>query len=207
DMLSDWRSALATSTSSTADDAEDVAERANPDTPLTLSGLTPRALSALEPFRLETVGDLARLDTSRLSRFNGNVAATKRAIRGRAKQWRLKFASQLAAGPSAPGGSDSADPFAAPEVAAHMLLEAAGSSEQPPALRAAAAVLLGFEGDVDPFAVRAEFTAALGMDAQAQAASALAGIRDAWAQAPEAAKLLDRVFDRVLGVVDDLDGA
>jgi len=181
DMLSDWRSALATSTSTTPADADEVVERATPDTPLPLSGLTPRALSALEPFRLETVGDLAALDTSRLSRFAGIVDATKREIRGRAKQWREKFADQLKASPSVPDAGDPADLFTGPDTAAQMLLEAADSDRQAPTRRSAAAVLLGLEGDVDPFAVRAELTTAIGLGGQAQALGALAGIRDAWA--------------------------
>ena len=97
DMLADWRNALAASVATTPEDADEVAERATPDTLLPQSGLTPRALSALEPFRLKTVGDLAALDTSRLSRFTGIVDATKREIRGRAKQWREKFADELPA--------------------------------------------------------------------------------------------------------------
>ena len=46
--------------------------------------------SALEAFRVETVGDLAALDTGRLSRFAGIVDATKREIRGRAKAVRAE---------------------------------------------------------------------------------------------------------------------
>ena len=154
DMLADWRSALAVSVATTPEDADEVAERATPETALPQSGLTPRALSALEPFRLKTVGDLAALDTSRLSRFTGIVDATKREIRGRAKQWREKFADQLPATSAQTEDIDHADPFTSPEVAARLLVEAAGSSRAQ-ARRTAAAVLLGLEGDVEPFAVLA----------------------------------------------------
>lgn len=206
DMLANWRSALAASVATTPEDADEVAERATPETLLPQSGLTPRALSALEPFRLKTVGDLAALDTSRLSRFTGIVDATKREIRSRAKQWREKFVDEL---PTAVAPSDDvnhADPFTSPDLAAQLLVEAAGSTRAQ-ARRTAAAVLLGVEGEVEPFAVLADIATALGLGGQPQASAALANVRDAWANAPSAAGLLDGVFDRVLGVLDGFDGA
>jgi serine/threonine protein kinase len=206
DMLADWRVALAASVATTPEDADEVAERATPETPLPQSGLTPRALSALEPFRLKTVGDLAALDTSRLSRFTGIVDVTKREIRGRAKQWREKFADQLPVTAAPTEDINHADPFTAPEMAARLLVEAAGSSRAQ-ARRTAAAVVLGLEGDVDPFAVLADLAPALGLGGQPQVSSALANVRDAWANSPQAASLLDSVFDRVVGVLDGFDGA
>ena len=206
DMLADWRNALAASVATTPEDADEVAERATPDTLLPRSGLTPRALSALEPFRLKTVGDLAALDTSRLSRFTGIVDATKREIRGRAKQWREKFADQLPTTVAPSDDVNHADPFTSPDVAAQLLVESAGSTRAQ-ARRTAAAVLLGLEGDVEAFAVLADIATAFGLGGQPQASAALANVRDAWANAPAAASLLDGVFDRVLGVLDGFDGA
>ena len=176
-MLAEWRNALAASVATTPEDADEVAERATPDT-LPQSGLTPRALSALEPFRLKTVGDLAALDTSRLSRFTGIVDATKREIRGRAKQWREKFADELPATTLADESVNQADPFTAPEIAAQLLVESAGSTRAQ-ARRTAAAVVLGLEGDVEPFAVLADLASALGLGGQPQVSAALAAVRDA----------------------------
>ncbi|BCO59617.1 BREX system serine/threonine kinase PglW [Mycobacterium intracellulare subsp. intracellulare] len=206
DMLTEWRSALAGSVATTPAVADEAAERATPETPLQESGLTPRALSALEPFRLKTVGDLAAIDTSRLSRFTGIVDATKREIRGRAKQWREKFGSQLLPSPVPAEDINPADPFTSPQTAAALLVESAGTPRAQ-ARRTAAAVLLGLEGDVAPFAVLADHANALGLGGQAQASMALASLRDAWAKSPQAAGLLDGVFDRVLGVLEGLDGA
>lgn len=206
DMLAEWRNALAASVATTPEDADEVAERATPDTLLPQSGLTPRALSALEPFRLKTVGDLAAIDTSRLSRFTGIVDATKREIRGRAKQWREKFADELPATTVADESVNQADPFTAPEIAAQLLVESAGSTRAQ-ARRTAAAVLLGLEGDVEPFAVLADLASALGLGGQPQVSAALAAVRDAWAKSAQAAALLDTVFDRVVGVLGGFDGA
>jgi serine/threonine protein kinase len=206
DMLSEWRSALAGSVATTPADTDEAAERATPETPLPQSGLTPRALSALEPFRLKTVGDLAALDTSRLSRFAGIVDATKREIRGRAKQWREKFGNQSLPSPMPADDINHADPFTSPQTAAAFLVESAGTPRAQ-ARRTAAAVLLGLEGDVAPFAVLADLANALRLGGQAQASMALASLRDAWAKSPQAANLLDGVFDRVVGVLEGLDGA
>ncbi|WP_349426543.1 BREX system serine/threonine kinase PglW [Microbacterium sp. LWS13-1.2] len=206
DMLADWRSALAASVATNPEDADEIAERALPDTLLPQSGLTPRALSALEPFRLKTVGDLAALDTSRLSRFTGIVDATKREIRGRAKQWREKFVDDLPTTVAPTEDVNQADPFHSPDVAAQFLVEAAGSPRAQ-ARRNAAAVILGVEGDVEPFAVLTDIAAALGLGGQPQASAALANVRDAWAAVPRAAYLLDGIFDRVLGVLEGFDGA
>lgn len=206
DMLADWRNALAASVATTPEDADEVADRAAPDTSLPQSGLTPRALSALEPFRLKTVGDLAALDTSRLSRFTGIVDATKREIRGRAKQWREKFVDELPTTVAPNDDVNHADPFTSADVAAQLLVETAGSTRAQ-ARRTAAAVLLGLEGEVAAFAVLADIATALGLGGQPQASVKLANVRDAWANVPAAAALLDGVFDRVIGVLDGFDGA
>jgi serine/threonine protein kinase len=205
EMLSAWRSAIAASTSTAPEDADEIADRATPDTPLPQSGLSPRALSALEPFRLRTVGDLAALDTGRLSRFTGIVDATKREIRGRAKQWRKKFGAKVSTSPDGTEANPD-DPFSTPEDCAQVLVKAAGSPRAR-ARRTAAAVLLGLEGTVSAFATHSEIASALGLGGQPQVSVALAGVRDEWAKDPEAAALLDRMAARVCGVLDELDGA
>src|SRR5207248_1075122 len=93
------------------------------------------------------------------------------------------------------------------EGAARILIETVEQTAKAPAVRKAAAILLGLEGDVDPFAARGELTTALGLGTQAQALGALAGVRDAWAQSPDAARMLDDVFARAVIVIEGLDGA
>lgn len=208
EMLAAWRSALTETVTTTPDDADDIAEQATPETPLAQSGLTPRALSALEPFRLETVGDLAALDTGKLSRFTGIVDATKREIRSRAKQWRERFGDTLQAptriDDEAPARPD--DPLAAPVDTARLLVESAGSARAP-ARRAGAEVLLGLSGSAPVFGTLSDLAEPLGLGGQPQVSQLLATIRDGWAESRAAASLLDDLAKLVLTTLDDLDGA
>lgn len=204
DMLLDWRTALAPSASATPGDVDDLADAAALDTPLAQAGLTPRALSALEPFRVQTVGDLAAVDPGRLSRLVGVVDATKREIRSRAKQWRERFADQLV--PARVGdAANEENPFTQPDRTALALADAAGL--RAPARRTAAEVLLGLSGDIQAFATLSELAPALGLGGQPQVSMTLAGLRDAWARNAEAASLLDKVFDQIVAALHGLDGA
>lgn len=70
------------------DDRDALAGAATLDTPLVDSGLTPRAVSALERYDVTTVGELLALggyETSKIARVS---EATRKEIRRRAKQWR-----------------------------------------------------------------------------------------------------------------------
>ena len=189
-MLAEWRNALAASVATTPEDADEVAERATPDTPLPQSGLTPRALSALEPFRLKTVGDLAALDTSRLVGSPASSMPPSARSAGAPSSGARSSLTSCRRRPSPTESVNQADPFTAPEIAAQLLVEAAGSTRAQ-ARRTAAAVLLGLEGDVEPFAVLADLASALGLGGQPQVSAALAAVRDAWAKSAQAAALLD----------------
>lgn len=207
EMLAAWRTALSATTTTTTDDADALADRATIDTPLVESGLTPRAISALEPFRLRTVGDLAALDTGKLSRFTGIVDATKREIRGRAKQWRERFADSLPAlaeVEESPARPD--DPFADPVTSARLLVTIA-RGRRADAKGKAAEVLLGLTGEAPAFGTLAQLAGPLGLGGQPQVSQLLAGIRDTWADNSAASSLLDEVTAQVLATLDDLDGA
>lgn len=207
EMLTAWRTALAITATTDSDEAEQLAEQAQVDTPLAQSGLTPRALSALEPFHVSTVGDLAALDTSQLRRFTGVVDATKREIRSRAKQWREKFADAL----PAPHSDDDEtttrleDPLSSPVITAQRLVDSAGGTRAM-AKRSGAAVLLGLEGTAPAFGTLAELAGPLGLGGPPQVSQLLSGIRDAWAASASAAAILDEVSQRTIAAVQDLDG-
>src|SRR5690606_16290200 len=95
DMLAAWTAIFAPVPKTAPDDAEERAARATADTPLTESGLSARALSALEPYGVTTVGDLAAIDPVRLNRLAGVAEATRREVKARARLWREKLASDL----------------------------------------------------------------------------------------------------------------
>ena len=73
------------------EDADDLAAAATVETPLVRSGLSARALSALEPFGVQTVGDLLAVDPARLSRLSGTAEAIRRQIKQRAAEWRRRL--------------------------------------------------------------------------------------------------------------------
>lgn len=75
-MLTAWRAIFRIPATTVPDDAVAPAD-VKADTPLRDSGLSARALSALEPLRLETVAELARVDPARLTRLSGVAVATR----------------------------------------------------------------------------------------------------------------------------------
>ena len=91
DMLAAWRSVFAPVPKTIPDDAGERAAAAEPPTPLADAGLSARALSALEPYGVATVGDLVAVDPVRLNRLSGVAEATRREVKARARQWRDKF--------------------------------------------------------------------------------------------------------------------
>ncbi len=100
-MRAAWRSIFATDATTEPDESNDeLAGRATLDTPLAESGLTARALSALEPYAVGTVGELLTVDPVRLARMQGVANATRLQIGGRIKEWRRR-ARRSALGPAA----------------------------------------------------------------------------------------------------------
>ena len=108
--------------------------------------------------------------------------------------------------PARPTTSTTPTRSPAPEVAARLLVEAAGGHGRRPR-RTAAAVLLGLEGDVEPFARPCR--PCLGARTRRSAAGlGCTGRRPRrLGQLSSSGRLLDSVFDRVVGVLDGLDGA
>ena len=93
EMLAAWRSVFAPVPRTVPDNADECAATAEPATPLAEAGLSARALSALEPFGVVTVGDLVAVDPVRLNRLSGVAEATRREVKARARHWRDKFGS------------------------------------------------------------------------------------------------------------------
>ena len=91
EMLAAWRAVFAPVPKTIPDDADESAATAEPATPLAEAGLSARALSALEPYGVVTVGDLVAVDPVRLNRLSGVAEATRREVKARARQWRDKF--------------------------------------------------------------------------------------------------------------------
>ncbi|MGH3424786.1 MAG: protein kinase domain-containing protein, partial [Nocardioidaceae bacterium] len=204
EMLSQWRGIFGTPTTTVPEDADALVDAATPDTPLAESGLSARALSAVEPFDVATVGDLIRVDPGRLSRLTGVADPTRKEVRGRAKTWRERFpdAARRSAGAGAAGDSG---PLADPAATATALVDACGTPRAT-ARRRAAEVLLGLAGDVDGFATHADFAPALDVATSAAVSLSFGKLQDAWASNDEARATLDGVTRLAFDVLAGLGG-
>lgn len=94
EMRRAWQEAFTRSTTPATQDPDLLAERAGRGTALTQAGLSARALSALEPLGLHTVGDLVDAPAFEVSRTAGVNEATRRELRARAKQWRDRLGAE-----------------------------------------------------------------------------------------------------------------
>ena len=209
EMLAAWRGIFSGPGTTVPDDADALAAAATPETPLAAAGLSARALSALEPLRLNTVGDLAAVDAARLSRLTGVADPTRREVRSRAKWWRERFGARLAqaaeANPAPPAAAVD-DPLADPVGTADVLVRAARS----PRRQKCARVIVGLTDDADPvvdaFATLAELAGPLGVGGQSQAWRVLADTQEAWAAHSAARSRLDAVLTRAQEVLIGLGG-
>ncbi len=200
DMLAAWRAVFAPVPKTIPDDAGERAAAAEPATPLAEAGLSARALSALEPYGVATVGDLVAVDPVRLNRLSGVAEATRREVKTRARQWRDKFgASVTGRGPdrravSGSGGASLPDPVSAAEL----LLAHAGTARAA-SRRAVARLLLGLDPGLDPFSSQNELGVVLAVT-RARVAQQVAALQDGWAAHPACRDLLDsRGRDRPAG--------
>src|SRR5664280_1733440 len=93
DMLAAWKALFVPVPKTIPADADVRFESAQPVTPLAEAGLSARALSALEPLGVATVGDLVAIDPVRLNRLSGVAEPTRKEVKERAKRWRSRFAA------------------------------------------------------------------------------------------------------------------
>lgn len=97
EMRSAWRQIFSTVTRTVTPDDEDLADDATLETPLEDSGFTARALSALEPLDLKTVGDFLAVEAMSLNHLKGATQPTRTEIRKRRREWEKKLGKQTAA--------------------------------------------------------------------------------------------------------------
>jgi serine/threonine protein kinase len=193
EMLSEWKTLFAPADSTVPDDADALATSAGTSTPLTRAGLSARALSAIEPFGVTTVGDLVAIDPVRLNRMSGASDPTRREVKQRAKQWRDRFGLEVTGRgrhPAQRGGPGSA---LTPAAAADLLVSAIGRGRAE-TKRHAAALLLGLEDGVDAFVTQGELGAALSVT-RARAAQLVGEMQEAWAADNAGCRLLTELAD------------
>ncbi len=203
DMRGAWRTVFAPVPTTTPDDADALADAAQPSTLLTHAGLSARALSALEPYVVATVGDLVALDPVRLNRLSGVAEPTRKEVKDRARRWRERLASAVTGRGNAPGPDRrSATGLPNPAEAAELLLRSAGAAKAA-ARRTAARLVLGLDGGLDPFASQSELSAALDVT-RARAAQHVDALQQAWAADAASCGLLDALAGTARTALNDL---
>lgn len=171
-------------------------------TSLEESGLTARALSALEPERIATVGELLAADPVRIARLRGVANSTSRQINRRIKEWRTRLGDVAA--PRHPADSARVEDTLA--AAAETLL-AVVSGERSASRASLARLVLGFGTDLDAFATQAELGASLPQPvAQARAGQILSELQVAWAADAEARPLLTRLVTAFEAAMSEAGG-
>jgi len=104
-MLVAWRQVFAGVAEAGPDDAaqeeahDEAAARATVTTPLAQAGLTARGVAALERFGASTVGDALAVPSYELTRLRGVGDTTRREVRGRTREWRLRLSRPVGTGP------------------------------------------------------------------------------------------------------------
>ena len=205
-MLAEWRALFAPATTQ-VDDGEQRAATATPTTPLAGAGLSARALSALEPYGVATVGDLLAVDAAKLTRMSGVAVHTRQEVKDRAGQWRTRLGAAAIPGAPADASPDDGDDGpdgAAPrldvaEAAAVLAAGVGGPRAKKP--RAAARLLLGLDGALAAFASQSAVASALGLR-RAEAIKQREAIDRNWERDEPSVAVLETVAHLVLDVLD-----
>lgn len=191
-MRQAWRDIFAAEATTEPDESADAqAAAATLTTSLTDSGLTARALSALEPENIATVGELLATDPVRIARLKGVADATRKQINRRIKEWRQRL------------GDVAAPKLASDRAAAANTLEAAAetllapvAAERTKSRAGMVRLVLGIGTDLDAFATQAQLGANLPDPVNAaRAGQILTELQQAWAAEPAALDLLGRMVE------------
>ncbi|MEX5296113.1 BREX system serine/threonine kinase PglW [Kocuria sp. CPCC 205268] len=190
DMRAAWQRVFTGQPTTAPEDADELAEQAELDTPLTEAGLSARGLSALEPFRVTTVGDLLAVDAVRLNHLSGVAEPTRREVKGRANAWRRRFGEQVVLDTDRSGLptlTHTAD-----------LLRGVLTSTRTTSGVEAVDLVLGRTGSLDAFATQAELGGSMAKPITSAGTSLLLDrLQDTWAKHDDSLRLL-RALERVV---------
>ncbi|QLQ39641.1 BREX system serine/threonine kinase PglW [Micromonospora robiginosa] len=196
-MRAAWLSIFAKDATTEPDESyNELAARATLTTPLRDSGLTARALSALEPYAVQTVGELLTVDPVQLSRLQGVKNATRLQLTSRIKEWRARFGAEIRT-------TERNGPELTPTDAADLLLRAVATPRSPS--RGGVVRLILFDTTLDAFATHAQLGANLDEPVQQSRITTLLGaLQERWAGDHDARALLDRLAEAVSARLTEL---
>ncbi len=198
EMLTAWQSVFTPLPTTVPDDADALAAAAESSTALTKAGLSARALSALEPYGVQTVGELVALDPVRLNRLSGVAEPTRKEVKGRYRSWRTRLDGTGTATRNVQG--DLPDPI----TAAERLVAAAGTARATQ-LRLAVSKILGLDGALDAFANQQEIATASGVT-RARITQQITTMQTRWSTDDDSRTLLDAVLDTARQSLASLGG-
>ncbi|WP_164842726.1 BREX system serine/threonine kinase PglW [Actinoplanes solisilvae] len=197
-MRTAWLTIFSQDATTEPDETYDqLAAQATLTTPLRTSGLTGRALSALEPYAVDTVGELLTVDPVRLSRLQGVKNSTRLQITSRIKEWKARLGPDVR--PTVRTG-----PALTPGAAADLLLSVVATPRSP-SRGGVVRLILGVDTRLDAFATHAQLGANLDEPVQqARVTQVLAALQERWAGDQEARALLDRLAAAVSARLTEL---
>lgn len=205
EMLDAWRAAFGPVPRTLPDDADALAAGAGLSTPLARSGLSARALSAVEPLAVTTVADLVAVDPVRLNHLSGVADATRREVKSRARQWRDRFGAEVnGRGPARDTTDPADDALPDPVTAAGLLLAHAGGPRATSS-RALIRRVLGLDEGTDAFATHGEL-APLASVTRARIQQHFSKLQNGWGSSLVCARLLDTVAEIAWQAMTDASG-
>jgi serine/threonine protein kinase len=193
EMLAAWQAAFQP-VPTVPDNADALAAKAVPSTPLSQSGLSARALSAVEPLAVATVADLVAVDSVRLHRLSGVADVTRREVTSRARQWRDKFGAAISGRATAHGTADGSDESLPDPVAAADLLLTHAGGPRATANRALVRRILGLDEGCDAFANQGELAQASGVT-RGRIPQQLGKIQSEWGASVDCVRVLDTIAE------------
>jgi len=197
DMLRAWRRVFDVSDIGRPTEADDaLAEKADATTPLTAAGLSIRAVSALAPVAVTTVGELLALDSTALNRLVAREAKdTSKEIKDRYRSWAARLGKQKQTPANTLMGLDDAI----------SLLIAAVSGQRASTRKDAAELILGITPGLDAFASSTELAHHLGKATQ-RGPQLIAELQADWGANAATRELLDAVIEIARRVIADYGG-
>lgn len=185
------------------DERDALAETASAETPLHLSGLTPRAVSALTRIGIGTVGDLVARPPFEIARLAGVSEATRKEVRRRAKLWRQGLGTMERAEAAVTGVETPGSEGTSVDAVIESLVPAATSRNA--AQVRAVRLLLGLTdpdgGQTMQWPSQVEVSERLGVTS-ARIAQIAGNARRLWAKSPA----LGEVRDQIAALLEDLGG-
>ncbi len=202
DMLRAWRRVFTDLDAAPASAVPAVAEKIGAATTLAAAGLSARAMSALAAAQVATVGELLTLDSTRLNRLLAKEAkATRTEIRDHHRAWAKQFGTRRSGAPRTGTGGQG---LLGLDDAVALLLAAVGTGRAS-TRRQAAELLLGTNGDLDPFASGHELATALDKTLP-RGHQLIKELQADWAENPATRELLDDLIDVTQQVLRDSGG-